>query len=98
MHGELKADYIWSSNVYNLMDEHVNVNLIMNLEYVDRIDTSGIIFLMNLNHRISQCDNSFVLYGLGNHIIQMLRATKTENIFKIASNAKMATKMLEMHP
>lgn len=98
----IKEKALTSSNSSDLKSEIAitcaegNVNLILNLEDVDFIDSSGLGAILTIDRTTKENDGFLVLYGLNSQVYSLIKIAKLDKVLSIAGSEKEAIDLLIM--
>ena len=80
--GEITASQISGLNVVDFMNLSGEKHIALDLKHVDHIDSSGIIFFLNLQKGLKSRGKSCEFAGLSPNVSQILKVTKVHSLFK----------------
>lgn len=59
------------------------VNLILNLTHVKYVDSSGLSSILVANRLAGEVNGQFVMAGLGDHVMKLIKISKLDNVLEI---------------
>jgi anti-sigma B factor antagonist len=82
-------------SLYQLVDEQDKRLLILDFERVQYLSSQAIGILLTLNKKLSALKHtSFVLCGVGDKLMELLKITRLDRVLKIKPSQKEAVKVL----
>jgi anti-anti-sigma factor len=95
LYGALDAAQMQNLNMEEILPVFGDRNCLLDLENLNFVDSSGIVFFLKIQKHIQKTARNCVLFGLQNNVYQMFRITKLDRLFKIVAHLKSAERYLE---
>ena len=95
LYGTLDAAQMQNLNMEAILPVFGDRDCLLDLENLDFVDSSGIVFFLKIQKHMQKTARNCVLFGLQDNVYQMFRITKLDRLFKIAAHLKSAERYLE---
>jgi N-acetylglucosaminyldiphosphoundecaprenol N-acetyl-beta-D-mannosaminyltransferase len=95
LYGTLDAAQMQNLNTEAILPVFGDRNCLLDLENLDFVDSSGIVFFLKIQKHIQKTARNCVLFGLQDNVRQMFRITKLDRLFGITADLGSAERYLE---
>ena len=97
--GEEKLNTMYAPELKSklvLLNSEDNINIIMNLENVKFVDSSGLSAILIANRLCTDSGGSFVIANVQDNVLKLIKISQLDNILNITSSLKEAVDYVMM--